>query len=189
MCFSIFSIWIKFWKQRPVTVDIVLSYNNSCQSCNNVWSASANSLVRCTTNIKFIYFSDSVYFLYLHLLLYLDHHICIIYTMCGYLICFNAKWQVRNMGYGAKTCLDSPARKNDLHKPAGLYPCHGQGGNQVCLQWWSWCSGQDTSDMREASWGTSPLLHVCKHHENQHDQGLYLLSNVPFVSFIILTSS
>lgn len=38
------------------------------------------------------------------------------------------------MGYGAKTCLDSPARKNDLHKPAGLYPCHGQGGNQVCFQ-------------------------------------------------------
>jgi hypothetical protein len=35
------------------------------------------------------------------------------------------------MGYGAKTCLDSPAKKKDLHKAAGLYPCHNQGGNQV----------------------------------------------------------
>jgi hypothetical protein len=39
--------------------------------------------------------------------------------------------QVRNLGLGGKTCLDSPARKADLHKPAGLYPCHNQGGNQV----------------------------------------------------------
>lgn len=44
-----------------------------------------------------------------------------------------ASGEVRNMGYGAKTCLDSPARKNDLHKPAGLYPCHGQGGNQYWM--------------------------------------------------------
>lgn len=35
------------------------------------------------------------------------------------------------MGYGARTCLDSPARKSDLYKPVGLYPCHKQGGNQV----------------------------------------------------------
>jgi hypothetical protein len=45
--------------------------------------------------------------------------------------------QVRNLGLEGKTCLDSPARKADLHKPAGLYPCHNQGGNQVrsfCLQ-------------------------------------------------------
>jgi len=39
--------------------------------------------------------------------------------------------QVRNLGYGNKTCLDSPARKTDLNKPAGLYPCHKMGGNQV----------------------------------------------------------
>ena len=39
--------------------------------------------------------------------------------------------QVRNLGEGGNTCLDSPARKADLHKPAGLYPCHRQGGNQV----------------------------------------------------------
>lgn len=42
--------------------------------------------------------------------------------------------QVRNMGYGGKTCLDSAARKGDLHKPVGLYPCHRMGGNQVCEQ-------------------------------------------------------
>lgn len=28
-------------------------------------------------------------------------------------------------------CLDSPARKQDLHKPVTMYPCHKQGGNQV----------------------------------------------------------
>lgn len=39
--------------------------------------------------------------------------------------------QVRNLGYGNRTCLDSPARKTDLNKPAGLYPCHKMGGNQV----------------------------------------------------------
>ncbi|KAL1494495.1 hypothetical protein ABEB36_010086 [Hypothenemus hampei] len=42
-----------------------------------------------------------------------------------------ASGEIRNLGYGAKTCLDSPARKSDLHKPVGLYPCHRQGGNQV----------------------------------------------------------
>ncbi|XP_037950362.1 putative polypeptide N-acetylgalactosaminyltransferase 9 [Teleopsis dalmanni] len=40
--------------------------------------------------------------------------------------------EIRNLGYGGRTCLDSPARKKDLKKPVGLYPCHNQGGNQVC---------------------------------------------------------
>nr|CAD7449002.1 unnamed protein product [Timema bartmani] len=44
-----------------------------------------------------------------------------------------ASGEVRNMGTGSKTCLDSPARKADLHKAVGLYPCHNQGGNQVGL--------------------------------------------------------
>lgn len=44
--------------------------------------------------------------------------------------------QVRNLGEGSNTCLDSPARKADLHKPAGLYPCHRQGGNQVQINVW-----------------------------------------------------
>ncbi|CAG9864080.1 unnamed protein product [Phyllotreta striolata] len=44
-----------------------------------------------------------------------------------------ASGEVRNLGYGGKTCLDSPARRSDLHKPVGLYPCHKQGGNQFWL--------------------------------------------------------
>ncbi|UYV76153.1 gly-5, partial [Cordylochernes scorpioides] len=54
--------------------------------------------------------------------------------------------QVRNHGEGGQMCLDSPARSADLHKPVGLYPCHGQGGNQdmwygnadgfLCRQFW-----------------------------------------------------
>lgn len=38
---------------------------------------------------------------------------------------------MRNLGLGGRTCLDSPARKRDLKKAVGLYPCHNQGGNQV----------------------------------------------------------
>lgn len=38
------------------------------------------------------------------------------------------------MAYDGRTCLDSPARKKDLRKAVGLYPCHNQGGNQVKIQ-------------------------------------------------------
>ncbi|XP_076349208.1 putative polypeptide N-acetylgalactosaminyltransferase 9 [Tachypleus tridentatus] len=44
-----------------------------------------------------------------------------------------ASGEVRNIGEGSTTCLDSPARRDDLHKPVGLYPCHGQGGNQFWM--------------------------------------------------------
>ncbi|XP_054285396.1 putative polypeptide N-acetylgalactosaminyltransferase 9 isoform X3 [Macrosteles quadrilineatus] len=44
-----------------------------------------------------------------------------------------ASGEVRNLGYGGKTCLDSPARKSDLHKAVGLYPCHKMGGNQYWM--------------------------------------------------------
>ncbi|XP_050429711.1 putative polypeptide N-acetylgalactosaminyltransferase 9 isoform X2 [Adelges cooleyi] len=44
-----------------------------------------------------------------------------------------ASGEVRNLGYGNKTCLDSPARKSELNKPAGLYPCHKMGGNQYWM--------------------------------------------------------
>lgn len=30
-------------------------------------------------------------------------------------------------------CIDSAAKRGDMHKPVGLYPCHNQGGNQVKL--------------------------------------------------------
>ncbi|EZA58799.1 Putative polypeptide N-acetylgalactosaminyltransferase [Ooceraea biroi] len=58
--------------------------------------------------------------------------------------------QVRNLGEGGNTCLDSPARKADLHKPCGLYPCHRQGGNQI---------RQITSGMCIDSPGKSEDLH------------------------------
>lgn len=41
---------------------------------------------------------------------------------------------MRNLGVGGRTCLDSPAGKRNLKKPVGLYPCHRQGGNQVCAK-------------------------------------------------------
>lgn len=42
-----------------------------------------------------------------------------------------AHGEIRNLGMGGGTCLDSPATKKQINKPVGLYPCHGQGGNQV----------------------------------------------------------
>ncbi|KFM64781.1 putative polypeptide N-acetylgalactosaminyltransferase 9, partial [Stegodyphus mimosarum] len=45
-----------------------------------------------------------------------------------------ASGEVRNLGGdGRSMCLDSPARRNNLHKPIGLYPCHKQGGNQFWM--------------------------------------------------------
>lgn len=44
-----------------------------------------------------------------------------------------ASGEVRNLGSGGATCLDSPARRANLHKPVGLYPCHKQGGNQYWM--------------------------------------------------------
>lgn len=42
--------------------------------------------------------------------------------------------EVRNEAEGKiKMCLDSSARKSDYHKPLGVYPCHGSGGNQYWL--------------------------------------------------------
>uniref|UniRef100_A0A2M4BG78 Polypeptide N-acetylgalactosaminyltransferase n=1 Tax=Anopheles marajoara TaxID=58244 RepID=A0A2M4BG78_9DIPT len=44
-----------------------------------------------------------------------------------------ASGEVRNMGYGNRTCLDAPAGKRNLRKAVGLYPCHNQGGNQYWM--------------------------------------------------------
>ncbi|KPM09916.1 polypeptide N-acetylgalactosaminyltransferase 9-like protein [Sarcoptes scabiei] len=42
--------------------------------------------------------------------------------------------EIRNYGgSGYQMCIDSPAKRSDLHKPLGLYPCHKQGGNQYWL--------------------------------------------------------
>nr|XP_040232071.2 putative polypeptide N-acetylgalactosaminyltransferase 9 isoform X5 [Anopheles coluzzii] len=50
-----------------------------------------------------------------------------------------ASGEVRNMGYGNRTCLDAPGGKRNLRKPVGLYPCHNQGGNQIRNQWSNLC--------------------------------------------------
>ncbi|XP_055592037.1 putative polypeptide N-acetylgalactosaminyltransferase 9 isoform X3 [Uranotaenia lowii] len=44
-----------------------------------------------------------------------------------------ASGEVRNLGYGNRTCLDAPGGKKNLRKPVGLYPCHNQGGNQYWM--------------------------------------------------------
>lgn len=44
-----------------------------------------------------------------------------------------ASGEIRNLGFGGRTCLDSPARKKDLKKAVGLYQCHNQGGNQYWM--------------------------------------------------------
>ncbi|XP_055694625.1 putative polypeptide N-acetylgalactosaminyltransferase 9 isoform X1 [Lutzomyia longipalpis] len=44
-----------------------------------------------------------------------------------------ASGEIRNLAFGGRTCLDSPARKKDLKKAVGLYPCHNQGGNQYWM--------------------------------------------------------
>lgn len=46
-------------------------------------------------------------------------------------MCRTRTAQIRNLGFDGRLCLDSPARKKDLRKEVGLYPCHNQGGNQV----------------------------------------------------------
>ena len=51
--------------------------------------------------------------------------------------------QIRNMAYDGRTCLDSPARKKDLRKAVGLYPCHNQGGNQVKIKDFFFHPGQN----------------------------------------------
>ncbi|CAN7985646.1 unnamed protein product, partial [Ixodes hexagonus] len=44
-----------------------------------------------------------------------------------------ASGEVRNKGEGGHTCLDSPASRDNMHKAVGMYPCHGQGGNQYWM--------------------------------------------------------
>lgn len=48
-----------------------------------------------------------------------------------------AQGYIRSLGFGGKTCLDSSASKKDIGKNVGLYPCHNQGGNQVCFMHYS----------------------------------------------------
>ncbi|XP_068147212.1 putative polypeptide N-acetylgalactosaminyltransferase 9 isoform X1 [Drosophila tropicalis] len=44
-----------------------------------------------------------------------------------------AHGEIRNLGYGGRTCMDAPAGKKHLKKSVGTYPCHRQGGNQYWM--------------------------------------------------------
>ncbi|KAH8375324.1 hypothetical protein KR200_008834 [Drosophila serrata] len=44
-----------------------------------------------------------------------------------------AHGEIRNLGYGGRTCMDAPAGKKHQKKAVGTYPCHRQGGNQYWM--------------------------------------------------------
>lgn len=70
-----------------------------------------------------------------------------------------ASGEVRNLGAGGSTCLDSPARRANLHKPVGLYPCHKQGGNQYWMLSKEGEIRRDEACMDYA--GTDVILYPC----------------------------
>lgn len=75
--------------------------------------------------------------------------------------------QIRNLGVGGRTCLDSPARKKDLKKAVGLYPCHNQGGNQV--------NKENLMNRSRCSEGYRPK-HVCE-KTNRQNRAAYEAAN------------
>ncbi|XP_044012405.1 putative polypeptide N-acetylgalactosaminyltransferase 9 isoform X1 [Aphidius gifuensis] len=78
--------------------------------------------------------------------------------------------EIRNLGEGADTCLDSPARKADMHRPAGLYPCHRQGGNQY---WMLSKAGEIRRDESCLDYsGADVILYPC-HGSKGNQQWLY----------------
>lgn len=81
-----------------------------------------------------------------------------------------ASGEVRNLGEGGNTCLDSPARKADLHKPCGLYPCHRQGGNQY---WMLSKTGEIRRDESCLDYsGSDVILYPC-HGSKGNQQWIY----------------
>ncbi|CAG9562065.1 unnamed protein product [Danaus chrysippus] len=68
-----------------------------------------------------------------------------------------AHGEIRNIGF-ERTCLDSPTRKSDHHKPVGLYPCHRQGGNQIRNVLYGRCI---VGDSEEASHEVLIMIHSC----------------------------
>lgn len=81
-----------------------------------------------------------------------------------------ASGEVRNLGEGSNTCLDSPARKADLHKPCGLYPCHRQGGNQY---WMLSKTGEIRRDESCLDYsGSDVILYPC-HGSKGNQQWIY----------------
>ncbi|CAG7834739.1 unnamed protein product [Allacma fusca] len=70
-----------------------------------------------------------------------------------------AHGEIRNLGLGGNICLDSPATKKQTNKPVGLYPCHGQGGNQF----WSYSKqGEIRRDELCVDYaGSEPMIYPC----------------------------
>jgi len=53
-----------------------------------------------------------------------DHHVCDCQVRSA-----DQKYKDR---HGAAGCLDSIVGINAFNHPVNVWPCHGQGGNQVC---------------------------------------------------------
>jgi polypeptide N-acetylgalactosaminyltransferase len=81
-----------------------------------------------------------------------------------------AHGEIRNMGLGGNICLDSPATKKQTNKPVGLYPCHGQGGNQ----YWSYSKqGEIRRDELCVDYaGSEPMIYPC-HGSLGNQQWIY----------------
>ena len=56
-------------------------------------------------------------------------------------------------------CVDSPAKRDDMHKAVGLWPCHGQGGNQYWMFSKTGEIRRDESCLDYA--GTDVILYPC----------------------------
>ncbi|CAL8108671.1 unnamed protein product [Orchesella dallaii] len=87
-----------------------------------------------------------------------------------------AHGEIRNLGLGGTVCLDSPATKKQINKPVGLYPCHGQGGNQ----YWSYSkTGEVRRDEMCVDYaGQDVMIYPChgsmgnQHWVYEHQSGL-----------------
>ncbi|XP_015912972.1 putative polypeptide N-acetylgalactosaminyltransferase 9 isoform X2 [Parasteatoda tepidariorum] len=67
--------------------------------------------------------------------------------------------EIRNLGDGADTCLDSPAKREDFEKPIMMWPCHLQGGNQY---WMLSASGEIRRDEACMDYaGKDVILYPC----------------------------
>ncbi|CAJ0578510.1 unnamed protein product, partial [Mesorhabditis spiculigera] len=92
-----------------------------------------------------------------------------------------AKGEVRNLGGDGRKCLDCMVNKHDKNKPVGLYPCHGQGGNQY------WMYSKDGEIRRDESCidfaGAEVMIFPCHgmkgNQEWKYDNNASKLLHVP----------
>ncbi|KAH8355213.1 hypothetical protein KR093_008742 [Drosophila rubida] len=95
-----------------------------------------------------------------------------------------ANGEIRNLGYGGRTCLDSPSGRRNLKKAVGLYPCHKQGGNQYWMLSKTGEIRRDTACLDYA--GKDVILFGC--HGSKGNQvsvcGLLTVCLIYFVPFV-----